>query len=191
MSDKTIEVEGLWEHWDGEPTDRYDAALVEITEHAAHAINTQMCQALNACGSPIERQFLMAIAAAGLRDVGEIQTDGSGGTVIGWDVDRLVIESQFKVLKYRVDFKITLIDGYRTSAGLPHASTSILVECDGHNWHDRTKQQAAADRKRSNAIVTSGHTLLRFTGSQIFKDAEACAVEVITALSKMHQREVG
>jgi hypothetical protein len=54
----------------------------------------------------------------------------------------------------------------------------IAVECDGHDFHEKTKEQAAADKARDREIVAAGITVLRFTGSEIWKDAEKCAQEV-------------
>ena len=49
----------------------------------------------------------------------------------------------------------------------------IAVECDGHEFHEKTKQQAARDKARDRD---------RFTGSEIWKDPGACADEVLVHL---------
>lgn len=72
-----------------------------------------------------------------------------------------------KVLTYRADF-VFGIDGHNLFA----------VECDGHDFHDRTKQQAAMDRSRDRELLRMGLPTMRFTGSEIHHYAEACAAEI-------------
>lgn len=54
----------------------------------------------------------------------------------------------------------------------------LVVECDGHDFHERTKEQARRDRRRDRSMLLGGHSVMRFTGSEIFSDAEACASEI-------------
>ncbi len=46
-------------------------------------------------------------------------------------------------------------------------------------------QLAAKDRSRDRALQQRGLMVLRYTGSEIYADANACAVEVCRALSRM------
>lgn len=54
----------------------------------------------------------------------------------------------------------------------------IVVECDGHDFHERTKEQAAKDRARDRALTLGGYRVLRFTGSELFNDARQCLREL-------------
>lgn len=54
----------------------------------------------------------------------------------------------------------------------------LVVECDGHNFHERTKEQAARDRARDRAMTLDDYTVMRFTGSEIWKDAWGCAGQI-------------
>jgi len=58
----------------------------------------------------------------------------------------------------------------------------IAVECDGHDFHERTPQQAAKDRARDRAIQLSGIKIFRFTGSEIHADSRSCAIEVLNVI---------
>jgi very-short-patch-repair endonuclease len=76
---------------------------------------------------------------------------------------------------YRADFLFTCI---------AHGHTRRLaVECDGHDFHERTKQQAQRDRARDRFMVAEGITVIRFTGSEIYRDPEACAEQLEGVLS--------
>ncbi len=65
-----------------------------------------------------------------------------------------------------------------------------IVECDGHEFHERTKEQAKKDRSRDRAFQAAGIPVFRFTGSEIYADPQECAREVTNFLRKLlHTRE--
>lgn len=75
---------------------------------------------------------------------------------------------------YRLDFLVTLaVDG---------TEQRVAVECDGHEFHERTKEQAKEDRSRDRAIQRTGMRIFRFTGSEIVSDPYKCAKEVVQTL---------
>lgn len=73
---------------------------------------------------------------------------------------------QFKFGKYRIDWALEL----------PHRK-AIFVECDGSEFHTRP-DQVMKDRWRDVSIRRAGHKLFRFTGSEIYRNAEGCALKV-------------
>lgn len=92
-----------------------------------------------------------------------------------------VVYQQVNIDNYRVDILIqdgTLPDSL---CGVSY----IVVECDGHNFHERTKEQARHDRKRDRFFQSKGYRVLRFTGSEIWSDPYACADEIIDHLALM------
>lgn len=56
---------------------------------------------------------------------------------------------------------------------------AVAIELDGHDFHEKTKQQVANDKKRERAIVRTGLPVLRFSGHGIWKDTAACVREVV------------
>jgi hypothetical protein len=58
----------------------------------------------------------------------------------------------------------------------------VVVECDGHEFHERTKEQARADKSRDRELTAMGYTVLHFTGSEIHADPWKCAREVYRVL---------
>jgi len=96
-----------------------------------------------------------------------------------------------------VVFPQALLDGYRVDffASLHRAYFGqtlvnwVAVECDGHDWHERTPQQAAYDRARDRALLRNGVITIRFTGSEINRDANQCAREAIDSLRCMSNRD--
>lgn len=56
---------------------------------------------------------------------------------------------------------------------------ALAVEVDGHEWHERTKEQAIRDRARARALTSRGWRVISFTGSEVYRDPDAAANEVI------------
>lgn len=82
-------------------------------------------------------------------------------------VDGWMFSAQSEIDCYRVDFELSSLDG-----------VCLILEADGHEFHDRTKQQAASDRARDRWMIGRGYRVLRFAGSEIHGRAEGCAREV-------------
>jgi very-short-patch-repair endonuclease len=82
----------------------------------------------------------------------------------------LIIQQQANIAKWRMDFLVHhWLDDWNR----------FVVECDGHDFHERTKDQAANDRSRDRAMAMMGLTVLRFTGSEIWNDPLGCARQVV------------
>lgn len=84
------------------------------------------------------------------------------------------LSCQFHVVlrKYRTDFLFweVLPDGDFTPG--------IVIECDGHDFHEKTAAQAHKDKLRDRRLQADGFTVLHFTGSEIYKDPTACWCEI-------------
>jgi very-short-patch-repair endonuclease len=116
---------------------------------------------INLCESPIERLLADSLFPA-INQMTGIQ-----------------ISPQWKFLNYRSDFCIK--------------STSdkalLAIECDGHDWHERTKSQARRDRARDRAFTRNNIRNVRFTGSEISCNPRACAAEVLEILASAPEWE--
>jgi very-short-patch-repair endonuclease len=66
-----------------------------------------------------------------------------------------------------------------------------VIECDGHDFHERTKEQARHDRRRDRTIQEFGLPVLRFTGSEIHADAAACGRQVMKFFESLEERRWG
>lgn len=55
----------------------------------------------------------------------------------------------------------------------------LVVECDGHEFHERTKEQAASDKARDRWFTQEGYRVIRFTGSEIWANPFTCAQQAI------------
>lgn len=77
---------------------------------------------------------------------------------------------QFKLDRFRYDFAL---DGQR----------KVLIECDGAEFHS-TRAQQENDRLKDQAASRAGFPLLRFSGSDIFRNAKGCALVAIGELRR-------
>ena len=58
----------------------------------------------------------------------------------------------------------------------------MVLECDGHDFHERTKLQAKRDRGRDRNLQSFGFLVYRYTGQEIWQDVFACATQAIDSL---------
>jgi very-short-patch-repair endonuclease len=80
---------------------------------------------------------------------------------------------QHKIVGHRVDFALTPLD----------RDTPVLaIELDGHEFHERTKKQARADKARDRSILATGCPVVRFTGSEVWRDPAGCWRESLSLL---------
>lgn len=90
------------------------------------------------------------------------------------------VEPQVLIAGWRVDFLIH----YPDRASFESKLNRLIVECDGHDFHERTKAQAARDRSRDRLAQHNGLPIFRFTGSEIWRDPATCADEVLRFMER-------
>jgi very-short-patch-repair endonuclease len=96
----------------------------------------------------------------------------------------IYFDDQVRVLDWPVDFVLKVRSAFRDVEGL----VCLAVECDGHDFHERTKEQAARDRSRDRALQAAGYTVMRFTGSELYRDPMRCVREVLEWAHRGHER---
>jgi very-short-patch-repair endonuclease len=97
-------------------------------------------------------------------------------------VPRIVVYPQLSIGPYRADFLLVWQPGVLDA--WPHFHRTMVVECDGHEFHEKSKEQATADKARDRYMQARGHLVFRFSGSDIWRDAIACARETLSVLTK-------
>jgi very-short-patch-repair endonuclease len=85
---------------------------------------------------------------------------------------RMIVRPQAEIDGRRVDFLVHTFD-YKNDRW-----RSLIVECDGHDYHERTKEQAARDRAKDRVATLNGRDFFRFTGSEIWRDPWGCAAQI-------------
>jgi very-short-patch-repair endonuclease len=87
----------------------------------------------------------------------------------------IYVEQQVDLGGWRVDFIVHRYNYFSNPPGW----LNLVVECDGHDFHERTKEQAARDRARDRAAVINRIAVMRFTGSELWNNPLGCAKQVI------------
>ena len=97
-----------------------------------------------------------------------------------------------------LDFQYPVAAGGRTyrldimlSGEIAGFHVELGIECDGHNYHERTAEQAQHDKSRDRALVALGWTILRFTGSEINRFPRRCAIECLRTIHAIAGRKIG
>lgn len=138
-------------------------------------IQKSLRAAVKKCESPIEGLLLVGL---------QIQTMGHPDIAFSvaaevpdyqkLEAGQVVCVPQVEIGPYRADFALFI--GRKREV--------VVIECDGHDYHERTKEQARRDRARDRWMTTSGFTVLRFTGSEIHNDTFAVCDEIVEYLER-------
>ena len=114
------------------------------------------------CDSPIEIMFAMAIdfllfaRMVGITEVNRQEEIKTDNNI------------------YRVDFEIK-----EYTKGL-----KIVVECDGHDFHEKTKEQVIQRDNRDYELKMAGYEVFHFSGSEIFNAPLASATKVLRYIER-------
>lgn len=159
----------------------YLGLLRRRADDAAMQVDT-VAAAFNLCESPIERQMLLAYLHR--YPTTALYDDQNKPVFLDEDLDKeswVMVIPQFtmhvKNRRFRPDFCFLQL-----TQDLPNNRVKplkkVVVELDGHDFHERTKEQARYDRSRDRFMLRHGFYVLRYTGSEVFKDADAVAEEI-------------
>lgn len=94
---------------------------------------------------------------------------------------------------YRLDFEIRDKSWYRGVPAIDQAMrlgipvTKIAVEVDGHEFHEKTREQVAHRNRRDRDLQTDGWKVFHFSGAEIVRDPKRCATEVLTYSARQAQ----
>lgn len=86
---------------------------------------------------------------------------------------------------YRVDFLLAPVMAENITT-----YPNIIIECDGHDYHERTKEQAQRDKSRDRTLQKEGYRVIRFTGSEIVSSPKKCSWEVLSIVKQI-ESELG
>jgi hypothetical protein len=148
--------------------------------------------------SPIERMFLLSFyRIQGIEYPEEVRVSSSNVDFIGIEFcfprctrddngepvrspeyvvrvfPQYTIESCAK--EYRVDFLLFASDQGGTTKG-------IAVEVDGHDFHEKTREQVISDNMRDRELLKRGFPVIRFSGSEVFTSPNSCVISALNVL---------
>lgn len=121
------------------------------------------------CKSPIE--FILAIALF-IRTNGELFFETQ-------------MEIAYKKKKYYGDIGIY---GDKYINSFLKEDFVLIIECDGYEFHQKTKKQVENDNKREYDIKMLGYNILRFSGSEIYNNVDLCVDKILNYLSTIGRK---
>jgi len=121
------------------------------------------------CESPIEQLLSLALANLNIKNIHKFNPF----------IDVVEIEKQKEIYcngkKYRVDFCIPVI--YKNKE-----NQTFIVECDGHEFHQKTKEELEKDNNRTRNFQKAGYEVIRFSGTEIWHRPYKCADEILNII---------
>ena len=121
------------------------------------------------CESPIEQLLSMALESLNIKNIFKFNPF----------IDIIEIEKQKEIQcgkkKYRVDFFIPVI--YKNQE-----NKCFIVECDGHDFHQKTKEQVERDNTRMRDLQKEGYEIIKFSGTEIWHRPYKCASEILNII---------
>lgn len=154
--------------WDNVTRSIYDALDVEL-------LRLRETPEFRGMGSEIERAFA-AHMILGSRVIPSLDV------LLGMPTEAssaYFLAPQVQIGSYRVDFV------FAKAKYFDRPSKWVVIECDGHDFHEKTKEQAARDKARDRFLSAEAGKVLRFTGSEIFRDVGACWEDVTKVVIKL------
>ncbi len=121
------------------------------------------------CESPIEQLLSLALENLNIKNIYKYNPF----------IDVVEIEKQKEIKcenkKYRVDFCIPVI--YKNQE-----NKSFIIECDGHEFHQKTKEQVERDNTRMRDLQKQGYEVIRFSGTEIWHRPHKCASDILNII---------
>lgn len=89
--------------------------------------------------------------------------------------------------KYYLDFEFEADDylSYLTFGNkIKNYNFKLAIECDGYEFHQKTKEQVQKDNEREYNLKMAGYEVLRFSGTQIYNNPLKCAEDTYNYIMK-------
>ena len=90
---------------------------------------------------------------------------------------------QIEKQTYKVDFMVNIafkiLDKYEDDLNL-------VIECDGYEFHQKTKEQVKKDYERDRLLQMAGYYVLRFGGSEIYNNPFECRKKINQFISNKY-----
>lgn len=150
------------------------AALERRLEYQRGEFIDHLYKNISRTESPLEASFVACLMALPqLMDWG----------VITW---RCQHEVEVEGRGYRLDivFEVSELDGPFVSISGPQCP-KVALELDGHEFHERTKEQVTQRNRRDRDLQTAGWTVLHVSGSEFNANPEKVTEEVYERVSSL------
>jgi hypothetical protein len=122
-----------------------------------------------------EIEYAMAVALRAMNCGYGWEFDGNQDVVFAWketaDSPIVQIQPKRKVGPYEIALAIRV-------RGPQNRILKLAIECDGHDFHEMSAEQAIKEKQFEKALTAGRYRLLRFTGAEISNDPAKCAAKI-------------
>lgn len=145
------------------------------------SIHDALSRGIDMCESPIEKMMFVRLSCLDSLEMfhgnGRIATirKSYDGRPYREDSRVSIVIPQYQIGRYRADFMLSVVDDR-------DQEHRFVIECDGHDFHEKTKEQAAKDKARDRYMTAHGYRVFRYTGSEIYADKEGLLSDLDEAL---------
>ena len=157
-----------------------------VANNARHNYISNSQYRLKSCESPIEQLFISAFMV--LVKINYFKHEQISVTRDTWVNYGISVYQQHQIGKYRVDFLIThssgeFIDLINLSTFPDNKHKKVIVELDGHEFHDKDERQRRYEKQRDRFFACRGYHVFHFTGSEVVKNPFNVAAECLAYLT--------
>ena len=149
-------------------TDKVETYILGSTCDYEHSL----LSALQDCESPIEQFLSLCMHDFEVQNLDKYNKN----------IESIYIENQAEIVcgdnVYRVDFLIPVLYKHEDKKYEKY----FVVECDGHEFHQKTKEQVERDNIRTRELQKEGYVVIRFSGSEILNKTYKCVEEIISII---------
>jgi len=163
-------TENNWESSDFEELiGKIDSKSNEIVSEILRETKDKILYSILDCESPIEMILALEMHRQDILNLGKLN---------GLDVVDVIKQERITAggSKYRVDF---LIPVWSKNLG---RGAEFVIECNGHEFHEKTKEQVSRDNARQRKLTNAGYVVINFSGSEIYRDPRKCVSEIKDAI---------
>lgn len=155
------------------------------TKGLSVGLSVEIDDSLVDCESPIEQIMSMKIYNFGLYNISignpyiEVSNIKKNENIYFGD----------KKTNYKADFLITVTN--KNSDG-DKKVLKIIIECDGYDFHQKTKEQVDNDNIRERRLQSNGFIVFRYSGREIINDNKNIILKSVTDyIWKEHYKFMG
>jgi hypothetical protein len=146
-----------------------------------YAANVVACKLWGLVGSPTE--FILDLAI--YNKLKDCRTDQICWVYSADEYRQAVVEAadanpnQFALVPQLSINEVGLVDLAIFIPSISKRRPVAVIETDGHQFHERTVEQASNDRRRDRRLTRYRIPVLRFTGTDVVRGSEEFAQEVV------------
>jgi hypothetical protein len=166
----------------------------KLTEKIASPIEAEMLIGFLICDCPIYSPYGLYFY---LNDPcvpfypHEPETGELADKICGKGIPILSIQTAINKTNFTSDFRLSFIPYNKDYSIDSDNKIDLLIECDGHEFHDGTPEVAEKTKQRDRTLVKLGYKIIHFSGREIRRNPVECVKECYSQLISLIKEKFG